>query len=401
MRVRNINRSRRPGGLAALVLFVWLVTGVAFAQTQAAPGGEARDEARRDEMGSIYDAVQSLLLIALDGDQWADPANRQTIEDALRTLDVRAGKLTAHTGQDSESFGFYSRMLAEGTGHMRSRYADGKYETARFELFQLVDACVACHSRLRTPEDSRLTRGFAEHPRVKQLPLDQRALLQTATRQFEAALESYEALLRSPAYAPSDLDMTGIIDDYLALCFQVGNDPERPAKSLEALLERKPLAPALERDIRGWLAALRALPDPRSRAALAQARGLIFTKEGQERHRSDREALVDYLAAASIAHRIVEDSTRPAEERAEAFYLLGLTESRVGRVVWPAPEEFYLASAIELAPGTDLAGRAFALYEEIMTLGYTGSEGTRLPPEVSARVEKLRALSKTPVKATP
>ena len=75
---------------------------------------------------------------------------------------------------------------------------------------------------------------------------------------------------------------------------------ERPAKSLEALLGRKPLPPALESDIRGWLAELRALPAPDAPAQLEAARRLIFAEEWKEYPRSDRQALVEYLAAAFL-----------------------------------------------------------------------------------------------------
>jgi hypothetical protein len=83
------------------------------------------------------------------------------------------------------------------------------------------------------------------------------------------------------------------------------------------------------------------------------------------------------------------------EELAEAYYLLGLAESHLARDTWASETPSYLEAAIRLAPQGRYAARAYALLEEEIVLGYTGSGGTRIPDDVEARLRELRDLTQT------
>jgi hypothetical protein len=77
---------------------------------------------------------------------------------------------------------------------------------------------------------------------------------------------------------------------------------------------------------------------------------------------------------------------------AEAYYLLGLVESRIGRDAWVSPSAAFLESAIRTAPHSPSAEPAYALLEEAAILGYGGGDGIPLPPEVGGRLAELRGL---------
>ncbi len=388
MESRATRRSRCWSTLAAIVLFA----PVAFAGN---PASESGDVQTRRAMSPIFDAVQDLLLLGLDAERWAAPASRSRVEAALAVLAARSTQLAGHDASRSESYGFYSQALAAGSLELEMRYRGGDFERARGQLFGLVETCVGCHSRQSTPRDSRLSEGFARDPRVEKLPPDERVRLETAIRQYDAALQTYEEIFASSEFTANDLDMIGILDDYLALNLQIRGDAASLRRNLASIANRPDTPPGLAVDVRRWIEVLDRLPDFSRRAELTTARSLVADAQKAGKGRGDRPGLVEYLAAGSLLHSIIEDPSRETLERAEAYYWLGVVESHVGSVFWPAPEEFYLESAIRLAPNTDVSARAFVLLEEIVGLGFTGSGGTRIPPEVRLKLDSLKALSGT------
>ena len=103
-----------------------------------------------------------------------------------------------------------------------------------------------------------------------------------------------------------------------------------------------------------------------------------------------RAGLVDYIAASSLLHRYRVEAPRSKSEQAEAYYLLGGAESRVGRTFWLSQTEFYLDTSIRLDPGGARAEAAFDLLEEFVISGYTGSAGSDVPTDVRERLLELR-----------
>ena len=79
-------------------------------------------------------------------------------------------------------------------------------------------------------------------------------------------------------------------------------------------------------------------------------------------------------------------------EGAEAYYLLGAVESRIGRGFWISPAGFYLEMAVRLAPESETGRRAFALLEEELYANYSGSGGENLPSDERAKLEELKRL---------
>jgi len=59
---------------------------------------------------------------------------------------------------------------------------------------------------------------------------------------------------------------------------------------------------------------------------------------------------------------------------------------------WVSQADFYLETAIRTDPKAPSAERAYALLEESIIEGYSGSAGVNVPPEESARLAELRAL---------
>jgi hypothetical protein len=362
----------------------------ASAAQAATDESEARET--RAMMDQIFQALADVLPASLDEQRFAEPAQREAILTALGKLAAGGAQLEAHGRQRDASFGFLSLSLARDTEEIRRRYADGRTEEARFLLHEVTQDCVACHSRLPSERDASLGRRLMDEKRIAALPLDERARLEFATRQFERAQETNEALLASPEHAANDLDLTGVLDEYLELCLRVRRDLERPARTLERFAARPDVGPRLRVRVARWVESLRELA-ARKRAAtpMEEAQALLALGGDRARFPDERDALVYDLAASAELLRFA-DATPPGPEAALAFFRLGEIESRIGRSFWLSQTEAYLETAIRMAPGEPFAPRALDQLEEFLVSGYTGSAGRQVPPDVQKRLAELRSL---------
>ena len=103
--------------------------------------------------------------------------------------------------------------------------------------------------------------------------------------------------------------------------------------------------------------------------------------------------MVRYQAASGVLHRFV--ATAPSSDRrtADAYRWLGVIESRIGRTFGLSQTEPYLEAAIRLAPGDPVAKESYALLEEFVSGGHTGSSGEHVPPDVRSWLDELRKLA--------
>jgi tetratricopeptide (TPR) repeat protein len=225
---------------------------------------------------------------------------------------------------------------------------------------------------------------------VVALPIEQRAKLAYATRQFDVALDLYEILLTPGQLSASDLDLGGHLDDYLELAIRVQRDLPRAGSALASFAKRDDLSPALRREVAHWIAALARLPEEGAGSPVTEARAVL--SRDADRIGGERDVLVEYLEASGLLHRALEGGL-PREKRAEAYYLLGMIETRIGHSYWLSQAEAYLETAIRLAPGEPIASEAYALLDEFLVAGYSGSGGTHVPADIQAKLDRLRRIA--------
>jgi len=377
----GVGESMARGKIAALVEYLKSI------QVQQAPSGTLQEE-----MSEIFDAMRFLLPLSLDEKKFSDPAQREKIDAALALLARSSEGLEVHGRSEDAGFFYLSRALAVDARDVHQRFEAGYTQEARFLVQQLTETCVACHSTLPSPS-ARLRPRLADDDTLASLPLDERAKMEYATRQFDRALASYEALLASDELSATDLDMLGMLDDYLELCIRVMQDYEAPLRTLQRFAKRDDLNLALRGEVRSWILSLqelsrrKPLPD-----ALDEARALLRQIRESGRFEDERDALVYYLQASGVLHRYLDAAPHSPSNLAETYYLLGLIETEVGKSFWLSQAEAYLEAAIRTAPRDPIAQQAYDLLEEFLVAGYTGSDGTHVPPDIQRRLDELRVL---------
>lgn len=349
--------------------------------------------ATRQIMREVFGALRAVLPLSLDEQRFADPAQRDAIRKSLAILSRNASKLSAHGAGHGQSFEFLSGSLAREAAEIERRFAARRFREAQFELHEFTENCVACHSRLPDPEDSQLSSRFMDDAQIAALPLPERAQLAMATRQFDRALSAHEAMLSSPEFDVSSIDLLGYLDDYIEVCVRVKRDFERPARTLETFAKRPDLRASLKSDVSQWVKDLREFGARAPVEGLDAGRKLAQATEAASSKGEEHAMLVRFEVASGALLRYVASLPDGDARAAEAYYWLGVIESRIGRSFWLSQTEPYLEAAIRLAPGDPVAAKAYAMLEEFEVGAYTGSSGEHVPEDVKARLAELKRLA--------
>ncbi|MCP3986713.1 MAG: hypothetical protein GY723_20195 [bacterium] len=373
-------------------LGVWIAAYLLACQHQPATIPEPPET--RATMAEIVAAFQVALPLSLSSEAFSAPENRSALDRALAQLSRSAGSLEAHGRGRDAGFAHMSHALSRDAAEIEWRLEQGRSEEARFLLGELVNDCVACHSRLPSSAASDLGRSLYDSVDTSALARSERVRLEIATRQFDRALTSLENMIADPIASPSQLDLGGFLSDYLRVSIRVRADLARPRLTLDQWQHRAELPAYLDHLVTGWVNALGTLRvDAEPGSELEEARSVATQAEAIRRFPADRATLVHDLVVSSLLNRALARQALREEDSAEAYYLLGLAELRVAHSYWLAAPEAYLEAAIRAAPGSEFAHQAYLVLEEETIAGYTGSGGNQLPPAVASWLDELRALA--------
>jgi hypothetical protein len=365
------------------------VVAAAGAVAAARPAASQYERApTRETMAELLSQLQTLLPISAQG-RLGDPGEREQVRRALERLNAEAELLDDHSRGLDPGARKLGRNLARDAHLTLELYERGAFEGADFYLRHLVGDCVSCHSRLPA-DDSALAQEFLDSEQMSALSPEARYRVELATRRFDDALTTLEALFASPSLQTATaLDP---LTDYLTICIRVKGDLARPVPVLRALAARPRLWLSLRGDLEAWIADLgRFDPDSLKPKPLPQTRALLERARARTRFPGDREPLIEYLVASTQLHRFVATHREPPEALAEAYYLLGTAE--VGIVeFWSSRANDYLETAIRTAPHSRAAAEAYRVIEQQSIALHTGPSGLRLPNEENAYLSELRAL---------
>jgi hypothetical protein len=264
---------------------------------------------------------------------------------------------------------------------------------ARFVIGKITENCVTCHTKLPADQDFDLGAEFVAKSKIKKMKPEERVSIELATRQFDAALKSYEQILDNPAMTPENLALLGAFEGYMRVCIGARNDKERPARTLTAYSQRQDVPAGQKALVRGWIAELNAADlTLTGDNALAAARAMIQSAEAERKTPSDRSRLVDYVVGATLLYRYVETEPTDKESLAEAFYLMGVSESRLARSYWISETDFLLAQSIRTAPKSPVAKQAYDFLVDYTASGHADDSAREVSPELRADLDELRAL---------
>jgi len=365
-------------------------------EANAAGSADGGDAYAAERMRAIMAMLAYVLPLSMDPSRFANPEDSAAVGSALRSMAERADELETHGVERGPGFRHLAEILARDVREADRRFRDGRIEESAFLVQQLTENCLACHARLPSTADTTMGQRLMEEMDLEGLTLPERARLQMATRQFSASLDTWEKIFASPGTTPAQLDRMGYLGDYLTLCIRITGDPQRALATLRRLATRPDTSDWVARDLAAWIDTLEELQtrglETGDGSGLKTARELLNEGDRVRERPADKTGLVYDLVASSLLYRYTESRPWGGHDVAEAYYLLGVAESRIDRSYWISQSEFYLETAIRMAPDAPFARQAYDHLEKMTLEGYTGSSGVHLPDDVRENLEALEKL---------
>lgn len=368
-----------PGATAMIALLSFMLSGSANSTSKI--------------MNSLMDPLTRVLELSFDRNEFASEKNRAKIETYLNQMAQAASKLEEHAASRERGFEFVAAALGRDLRNELRAYKRGEFEEARRILHNLTDNCIACHASL--PEERKFPKPerFFAILQTKDLSTLALAHYQMVSRQFDDAMNTLESLLGAPGVEQSLVPLLAYFSDYMQIAIAVLHDFERPKRLLNSLISRPTVPISMRRLLETWQQALVQISKIKisEKPNLELARRLMNEGRALMDTVSDRSALVHFVAAESILQRYIRSRPDRGEDVSEAYFWLGNAASLNEHSRWLSRADFYYESAIRIAPGSNIAPRAFAALEERF-YGEAHAKGAGLDGESLFLLDELSRL---------
>lgn len=384
----SIFRAVRVVGVALSFLPAWQMS-------FASPGPKAKEDTpTQGIMQQIIAPLSRVLPLSFDDSSFESAKNRAAVSKDLKQLMESATHLEDHARRKDKAFDYIAKSLRNDARHAYRRYERGDYEEARFAVHNMTENCIACHESLPETHKVPPATGFFAALKIDRLHPLEKAHFYVVSRQFDDAMKTYEDYFTSSNVPLNSIGLLGSFTDYLKIATNAKSDLDRPKKLIEKILARPDLPGHVKSQMSHWLDAMQQLDSEKALAKTDVAAAHRVLAQGREMMEfpRDRNGTIHYVTAAAILNRYVHEHVEPTPDVAEAYYLLGVTESLLSHSYWISREEFDFETAIRMAPAAPFAEKAYALLEESYTVGFSGSSGTHIPPDVKALLVELRKL---------
>jgi hypothetical protein len=303
-------------------------------------------------MAAIYISMQELLPVSFDEQAFRSKENEPKIKAFLKSLADNGEALSLHGSKREQGFKFLSETFESDVKQTYQWFVQGDTEGARFYLHNIIDDCVACHSKLPTESAKMGTDGLFKQMAIERLAPLEKARLYVAMRQFDEAMTTYEDHfldLVKKGDAAMALDAFG---DYLKIAIRVKGDLKRPLVTLDKVRSEDKLPEFLVRLTAAWQEDLKLLEKQKifNKIEISEANRLIEYGKKRMIFARDRIGVVPYTAASAILHRVVDQKDLDSKKISEAYYLLGVSESLISqslhqrhthcwknRLIWSSP----------------------------------------------------------------
>ncbi len=389
-----------------LMLLLALAPALAAPKKQTAPVASWKPTMRDLERNLL-----ELLSYTSSDARYEDPKNKSKIDQAAERFAKSAQTLShqgaSHASQDADpTLPIVARLFAQQAKQAQVHLKWKNREYARSLLNSMTSYCVACHTRNSSGVQFH---SLSDPPEVKSLGLIDRAQYFSATRQFDRAIETYQAYLSDPpAHRPWEFEKA--VRSALSIALRVKTVPASLDLALELIKKAdNPKAAEPFRALLGsWKEELnswkkdppRAVKTPEER--MKEIERLYQNAKQAQKYPLDRSADVLFLRTTQAIHDfLATPESLKSKYRSEALYKASLCYEVLKDLhLWDL-YEFYDLQCILESPGTPIAEKCYQHYRESLYASYTGTRGTDLPEEVRKHINDVEKIAKPPKSPPP
>lgn len=369
-------------------------------QIKAASPAENADVQWREQMRTAKTVMVELLPDLVDENKFSDIKNRARVQKNINRL-TEVSSLISHGleknfSQTDPTIQIVSHYFADNLKNAQRGYDQQRYDYSRFLLMNTMSYCIECHTRTQSGVSFD---GFQLSKQLDSLNVVQKIEYYVAVRQYNAALKLIEETLQSEAKLP----MFGgekILRYGLGVTVKFLNDPDKTLALLSIPDKANHLPYFLRDDIKQWK---KSAQDWKNENTSKSAQTLTAKVVQAESLIKKANALNSKLSSSNAGH--IETLRANAiltlgfqgkpdhKTAAKMFYLTGQTYEMIpDHLFWTMHESFY-AACIHQLPHSEQAMQCYRSFEESVVLGYSGSSGTHVPPDVLEELTSLRKMA--------
>jgi hypothetical protein len=387
----------------------WVIFGIALAaalgssgcQNRAKKPAPAPDAAVwAGKMQGLAADVRQLVPYIYSRKAFYDPANAPRIKAGLKGFTKQAHAITPEMGKayfGKDPLAEYSlESLQADLTRAAEAYDMGQLEYARGVAKNATSHCFRCHSVTKAG-------GGAAAWDLNSLELSsltplERADLLVAARKYDDASKLLEGLLGNKDYArEAPFDFEQALRKYLSLMIRAENNPNRPLKELDRILEMKDLPYYLSEQARSWRNSLlswskKPAKKTKKSDALTEAREHINRAGEIKQFAKDHAGDIEYLRATALLHEHLR-AAKDTKSIADAYFLLGRAYEVLDELGYWNLHEKYYESCIITMPRSDLAKKCYDRLEASVYFGFSGSSGVHIPAAEQARLKRLKGMT--------
>ncbi len=385
----------------ALAFLVFFISPVLFAKKDLTQNNPKTINV----MHSVFAPMSELLPLSLDSKEFSSPKNKDFILKKMQEVVDGSSALTLHAQTGNKGFTFLASRLQVDARDMLAWYKKNRSDEARTILHNMTENCIACHSQWTSDPTRAPNLNFFEKADLAKLAPVQRAQMFVASRKFDDALTQFETFFNSKDLTPAQVAQSDAFTTYLKVSLRVKKDTARPKATLTKWL-KKPKIPAVMRgEIEAWIASLDQIEKEKALTStdpFATGKKLISMGQQPPDLSLDRSKLVYFIAGSGRLLESISKEDLKQEDKAEAYYLLGVCESAMGASYWITLSDSYFEAAIRALPESALAQKAFEALKAELSYEEAPSAGTAVnsetdsvlnPENLSHRLDELRLIA--------
>lgn len=348
------------------------------------------DPALKAAMDTVYSAYKEIQPFLVSQKRFGASENHKQISGLLHTLRAGFHTVESFDGQYSEQPGFNANLnlMNQALEDAENRFKSDRKRWSYWRLKTASQNCITCHTTYkvelsfndRTPPPAGLTSFELGEFFV-------------ASRQFNEALDAFYKAAQDRKLGA---DRFEALKQWLVIRTRVNPEPAKAVLALRNVVRVRGFTHYELEQISEWVTALNswASEKPGKADDLRKAENLLRQAAALSDPLLVQSNAVEILRASSLLHNLLAKKNEIGKkERAKALYLLGLSYAKLPSFFANELSEFFLERCIRENPKTMTAKRAYTLYRDIVSLGFTGSSGTNLPNDVQLRIRELHDLA--------
>jgi len=335
-------------------------------------------------MLAAYKAFRGLQAFMTSSGNFSDPQNSERILGLLTSLKNNFHAVDQLPGKYKSEIGFSTNvgLINDLIADVLNRYKEGKKEYAFWRLRTVSTNCISCHSTYNVSLTFSDNQSF-----TSDLNDLQKGEFYLATRQLDHAEKSLTLALQNEK---SGLLQMRVLRRILVLYLRMKNDPAAALKKLQEIAPSLKLSLDDRAELDSWIATLSnpEISNYKSWDSISAVSKIIRQAVALSDPLAHQVDSAKLLLATAALHSLLSDKKLKSEDRLEALYLLGFSYHELPLFFIDELPDFYLEECIEEGKGTETAKKAFKLYKDLVTLGFTGSAGTNIPSDVQLKVDE-------------